>query len=145
MDYVMGFLFCGGLFLFAVFMLREQKATWERKKELHVPKELPLKDDCIEASRQLISFLSERTWDIYHDLMKPIHEGTETSFCGLRDSHDIPDLIRIAHMVGYDIVLVQKGDKDIENPEMTKEKLEKYHVDLIVARRKRLERYYTRR
>ena len=145
MDYVMGFLFCGGIFLFAVFMLREQEAIWKRKRELHIPKEMPLQDDCIEASRQLLSFLSERIWDVHHSLLKPCDEGVNTGLIGLDDSHDIPDLIRIAHLAGYDIVLVQKDDKDIENPEMTREKLEKHHVDLRVARRKRLERRYTRR
>ncbi|MBQ8888219.1 MAG: hypothetical protein IJY59_01870 [Bacteroidaceae bacterium] len=122
-----------------IYLLREQREQWTRRKELKVPDKVALKDDCIEASRMLLSFVNERIVDAYGNSFERA-KGMNGNFFSLMKSHDIPDLIRYVHMAGYRIELVKVSEHDVESPSTTEERLNKYHVELKTAERNRIEK-----
>ena len=139
MDYILAFVIFGSVFLTMIYLLREQREQWTRRKELKVPDKVALKDDCIEASRMLLSFVNERIVDAYGNSFERA-KGMNGNFFSLMKSHDIPDLIRYVHMAGYRIELVKVSEHDVESPSTTEERLNKYHVDLKTAERSRIEK-----
>lgn len=139
MDYILAFVIFGSVFLTMIYLLREQREQWTRRKELKVPDKVALKDDCIEASRMLLSFVNERIIDAYGNSFERA-KGMNGNFFSLMKSHDIPDLIRYVHMAGYRIELVKVSEHDVESLSTTEERLNKYHVDLKTAERDRIEK-----
>lgn len=134
MDYFIGILIFGAIIAACVAVVYTKHVEWQRRKAIGFPDKAPRMDDCIEASRQMLIFLDDRLYDTGAGAFADCKCGMEGSYLSLLRSHDIPDLIRYAHLAGCHITIEKVANHDIENPKNTKEKLEEFHTDLKIAR-----------
>ena len=144
MEWLFWILFFACILAFIVYQCITAHIEWEKRKMLGFMKETPLLDDCIEANRQMWSFLNDRYWGIGHNAFSDVKTGMDGNFFTLIESHDIPDLIRYVHLFGCHIKIEAVADHDIEDPKNTREVLEEFHTDLRKARDARYERKYRR-
>ena len=144
MDVLVTVSIFGAIAAVFVYMCINAHIQWEKKKMLGFMKEAPLIDDCIEANRQLFSFLNDRYWSIGNGACSDVHTGMNGNFFRLINSHDIPDLIRFVHLCGCRITIEEVADHDVEDPNSTPEALKKFHTDLDRARDERINRKYRR-
>lgn len=143
MDYVIVIL-CFTVFTsMMVFFIYDRYLQWKQKQQLGFMTEMPDYSDCLEASRQLMSFLHDRYWGInVADSCKKA--GMDGDYMSLAKSHDVVDLIRYVHLCGCRITIEEVADHDVEDPCTTPEVLKKYHTDLDKSREERMERKYRR-
>ena len=132
MDYLFWILFFGVGIAWFFWRMNRVTMDFQRREDMGFPREAPVNDDCIEASRMMVNFVADRLQDINEDWMADCKVGMESSHNKLRDSHDLDEFVRYVHLVGCHVKIEQVSDHDIENPENTSEKLKEHHKDLLV-------------
>ena len=64
MDYVIAILIFAAIIVTMVAFIYDRHLQWKQKQQLGFMTEMPDYSDCLEASRQLMSFLHDRYWGI---------------------------------------------------------------------------------
>lgn len=143
MDDLFWILVFGAAIVFFFWKMKREEKEWESRRNLGFPKEVPVNDDCIEASRKMVDFISSRLHDINGRPMEEFKVGEDNFYQKFRYSHDLVDFVRLAHLAGCHIKIEQVPGKDTETPEETVEKGKVFCTDLRVAKSVRCERKFS--
>ena len=143
MDDLFWILVFGAAIVFFFWKMKREEKEWESQRKLGFPKEVPVNDDCIEASRKMVDFISRRLHDINGKPMDEFKVGEDNFYQKFRYSHDLVDFVRLAHLAGCHIKIEQVPGKDTEQTEETAGTGKEFHTDLRVAKSVRWERKFS--